>query len=123
MTQFPRIPTPTTPAPKTERIAVGETRIENLSKEDKASKLAEGWRFVTVPAEDVYGYQFAGLDNNQDHFGPGTHLVPPSLADALENRLQAWHAGMVRLMQSKQDGRAQRLADKGIPLSNAEPNN
>lgn len=96
--------------------------VTQFTKEEQAAKLAEGWRFVTVPSEDVYGQRFEGLDNNQNHFGPGTHLVPSNLADALEDRLKAWNAAMVRLLRPNPDGKAQRMADQGIPLRNSEPN-
>jgi hypothetical protein len=102
------------------RQILGETLVGSIPKEQQALKLAEGFRFVTVPKEDVYGTPFRGLDNNNDHFGPGTHLVPSGLADALEDRLKAWAGAMVRLLRPNPDGRAQRMADQGIPLANAE---
>lgn len=92
--------------------------VSELSKEVVAAKVSEGFRFVTIPSEDIYGYQFEGLWNNKDLFGPGTHLLAPGLADALEDRLKAWNRAQLRLMRPTSDTKAQRMADRGIPLAN-----
>lgn len=60
-------------------------------------KLEAGWRYVTIPDRDIYDYVFKGMWINQDHYKPGKHLVPPDVADSLEERLVAWEDYSKRL--------------------------
>lgn len=62
-------------------------------------KLAEGYRYVTIPNEDIYEAKFDGIWLNQKQFKPGTHLVPAAIADTLEERLKVWNTSMIRLMR------------------------
>ena len=78
------------------------------SKTEIADKLENGYRYVTIPAEDLYNYKFAGIGINQDNYGPGTHLVPSEVADSLEERLRVWVAYNTRLMRPQADAQALR---------------
>ncbi len=79
-----------------------------------AGKLSEGWEYITIPEKDIHGQPFAGFDNNRDHYGPGTHLVPPNVAEHLKERLAVWQASCIRMLQPFVDARAQRAADRAV---------
>lgn len=84
---------------------------------DASEKLAEGYRYVTVPAEDIYENKFEGIWLNNRHFAPGTHLVSPEIADTLEDRLKVWQASMIRLMRPGNDkATVKTMAKQGLPL-------
>lgn len=67
----------------------------------KAEKLDAGWRYVTVPATDIYEYKFPGVDINRDHYGPGTHLLPAGIADELEAILKRANEADIRLLRPR----------------------
>ncbi len=78
------------------------------TKEDVAAKLEAGYRYVTIPSEDLYNYKFNGISINLDTYTPGTHLVPADVADTLEDRLKVWNEYNVRLMRPQADVKALR---------------
>lgn len=81
-------------------------------------KLAEGYRYVSIPGEDIYEQKFEGIWINQQHFQPGTHLVSPQIADTLEERLKVWQASMIRLMRPGNDrATVKTMAKQGLQLS------
>jgi hypothetical protein len=91
------------------------------------AKISEGWRYVNIPAKDMYdqpfdGFHFSGGHGRLDektgimkdqrgqevhgfelHLKPGRHLLAPEVADEVENRLAIWSASMVRMMNPKAD--------------------
>ena len=67
----------------------------------KSDKLDAGWRYVTVPAFDIYEYKFPGIDINRDHYGPGTHLVAPDVATELEAILKRAAEADIRLLRPR----------------------
>lgn len=88
--------------PKDERVPLVPP---NLSKEEQFEK---GWRYVTIPDSDIYDFPFDGIWINNDHFKPGKHLVPPEVADSLEERLTVWQREMIRLMRPGRDKRVKK---------------
>jgi hypothetical protein len=85
---------------------------------EELKKLAEGYRFVTIPAYDPYDYVFDGIhiagghykpvkdgpvmDKPPDpgfdlHLKPGRHLLSPELADEVEGILKRWSEEMLRM--------------------------
>ena len=91
------------------------------SKTDASEKLAEGYRYVTVPAEDIYENKFEGVWLNNRHFAPGTHLVAPDIATTLEDRLKVWQASMIRLMRPGNDKATKAtMAKQGLHLVEGE---
>jgi hypothetical protein len=93
------------------------------------SKIAEGWRYVTIPAVDVYEHAFDGIWRNNQEFKPGTHLLSAEDADYVEERLKVWQASMLRLMrpgidrvsvqQANQKGQARSGGQVGEPAPEA----
>ena len=58
--------------------------------------------YVTIPEKDLFGDPHPGVGSNQEHFGPGTHLVSKELAVQIENRLAAFHKSSMRRLTSFQ---------------------
>jgi hypothetical protein len=73
----------------------------------ESEKLELGWRWVTIPDKDPYDYVFKGIWLNgtgkDPDFAPGTHLVPPDVATALEERLLVFAKYNTRLMRPSAD--------------------
>jgi len=86
--------------------------INKKPSQEQLTKLAEGYRYVTIPKEDIYEQPFEGIWINQMHFAPGTHLVHPDIADSLEDRLKAWQSAMIRLMRPGIDRKAVEEANR-----------
>lgn len=75
------------------------------------AKLAEGYRYVTIPSLDIYENPFHGITIQgghgskgdqpgfENHYGPGTHLLSPDFADEVESRLRIWEESMLRIMR------------------------
>ena len=80
--------------------------VKAVPKTEVADKLEQGWRYITVPKEDLYNYRFEGLWLNDTHYGPGTHLVSKDVADTLEERLKVWAAQNVSLMRPNANRKA-----------------
>lgn len=118
MPQVPETVVATAPAPKTPSLIPGEqhplpkTVPGKKAPADPAitAKIADGWRYVKIPEKDVYNYKFDGIAINSYHFGPGTHLLPPDIADEVESRLDIWRDSMLRLMNPHPDPNIQRFA-------------
>lgn len=70
-----------------------------LSK-DQLDKLEKGYRFVEVPARDIYEYEFQGFWINNTHFKPGKHLLEADWADEAERILRVWDAASRRLLRA-----------------------
>ncbi len=85
--------------------------IPNTGQSAK-EKLSEGWRYVDIPDVDLYEFPFEGFSINNDHFGPGKHLVPPDVAESLEERLAAWRAADIRLMRPGRDKKTSKDLDR-----------
>jgi len=68
-----------------------------------SEKLAQGYRYVTVPDRDPYDFEFKGIYLNNLFFAPGKHLMAPDVADSIEERLQAFARYNVRLMRPQAD--------------------
>ena len=106
------------------------------------AKLEQGYRYVTVPSEDIYeqpfdgihitgGHGILGKDGDgkpvkgfQIHLQPGTHLLPSDLADDVEDRLKVWQDQMIRLMRpgrdKKSEAQASNRGQKFVPATDAE---
>jgi hypothetical protein len=87
---------------------VSEPKVAPVLKPTTDSeKLEAGWRYVTIPDKDIYDYVFKGIwlngTGSKPDYAPGTHLVPPDVADSLEERLRVWNAYNVRLMRPSAD--------------------
>jgi hypothetical protein len=80
---------------------------------EQVTKLAEGWRFVTIPTHDVSDYPAPIFRINKDNYGPGTHLVNPDVAGELESRLRIWQASCIRLMSNKPHAGSLEQANRG----------
>jgi hypothetical protein len=90
---------------------------------EQLKKLAEGYRYITIPATDIYDYPFDGIHiqggTRKDgtgalnlHFMPGKHLVAPDIADEVESRLKIWQDSMLRLMRPTAHRKSQEEATR-----------
>lgn len=67
---------------------------------DDLSKLEQGYRYVEVPAQDIYEYEFQGFWINNTHFKPGKHLLAADWADEAERIIRVWDAANRRLLRA-----------------------
>lgn len=75
------------------------------------------WRNVRVPDRDLFDYIHPGITLNARHYGPGVHLVPPVVAEEIEERLEIFAHQNIRVLQPKKDLKMiKALANKGIPF-------
>lgn len=79
---------------------VKQTKPPVLSNDEK---LEQGYRWVTVPLKDMYGYLFKGIALNQDYYPSGTHLLPSEVANEIEERLKKFQDYSIRLMRPDAD--------------------
>lgn len=101
---------------------MSEVKTAAKKSPEALDKLAEGYRYVTIPAEDIYDHPFDGIWINNQHFKPGTHLVDPQVADTLEDRLRVWQAAMIRLMRPSNDKKTvATMAKQGLNLTQPAP--
>lgn len=64
----------------------------------------ETWRYVTVPEEDPLGKGYPNISLNKDVFSAGkTYLVPPQVADYINDRIKVFNRSCVRLLQPNVD--------------------
>lgn len=72
-------------------------------------KIAAGWRYVTLPAKNPV---FSKADypvvtiNNMKFLAGHSYLVPPLIADTVEERMKTFHREQIRLLQPDQDATA-----------------
>lgn len=80
-------------------LAQATQTVKKAVDPEVARKLGEGYRFVKIPATDIYDVPFDGLWINRDHYAPGTHLLSQERADEIEFRLARWQDEMIRLLR------------------------
>ena len=95
------VPEVTVPAKAVDRDLKYDKSLERnpTSKVEIAEKLEKGWRYVTIPSKDIYDFKFGSVWNNVIELKPGVHLLPPDLADDVEERLKVRSEGDIRLMR------------------------
>lgn len=59
------------------------------------------WEYVTVPDRDILDYPFPGIGLNLQHYGPGTHKVPPEIAKEIRDRIQIAQRQDMKLFSAK----------------------
>lgn len=83
------------------------TEVKAVAEKPKVlstdEKLEAGYRWVTVPKKDIYGYPFKGMYLNEKYFESGTHLVEADVATALEERLERFNEYSIHLMRPDAD--------------------
>jgi hypothetical protein len=85
---------------------------------EQVEKLAEGYRYVTVPTTDLYDKPVDSFWRNNREFKPGTHLLSPEDADYLEDRLKVWGDQMIGLMRPGVNKAVAKIMDKqGVHLT------
>jgi hypothetical protein len=66
----------------------------------------QDWVYVTIPERDMFDMPFQGIGINRDHYGPGTHLVPPGIAEEILTILARAQAQDMRILQPRKDMKA-----------------
>jgi len=71
--------------------------------------------YVLIPEEDAIGGKHSGVTLNLQHYGPGKHYLPETIAGELMDRLAIKQVADIRLMQPKADAKAiQMQARRGL---------
>jgi hypothetical protein len=79
------------------------------------------WEFVTIPKEDAIGNPHCGVGLNQEHWGPGTHQVPPVIAEFINARLAILDRQTRRILLPRQDEKTvAQMGRNGNTLINPE---
>lgn len=80
------------------------TALDAAMPETTANAIVDpkaNWEYVTVPDRDILDYPFPGIGINLQHFGPGTHKVPPDIAQEIRDRLAMAQKQDIKLFSAK----------------------
>lgn len=65
-------------------------------------------RYVTIPDIDMFDYPHPAIRINGTNYGPGIHYLDAELAGTVQERLDAYTRGNIRLLQPTRDQKAER---------------